>query len=181
MDQLCRGLVVHQTVSRPKTKDQRCLDVMDTVQEMIDEHKDQMPTALAKKLLDACMEEANASKRLHKLTWTMINSHANIVEVEDEPDFATVKLSSQTQTLIVEAVDALPDNPNGLGAKIQAIELPNHGMVLQGWVRHFTKQPLMPLVMVPSEGSPYGRTDCMVVVSSIVPYKMQKREREDDY
>jgi hypothetical protein len=170
------SLVVHQTVSRPKTK----FDVMDTVQEMIDEHKDQMPTALAKKLLDACMEEANASKRLHKLTWTMINSDAIIVEIEDEPDCATVKLSHVTQTLIVEAVDTLPDHPNGLGA-IPAIDLPNHGMVLQSWVRHFTKQPLMPIVMTPSECSPYGRPDRMVVVKSIVPYKMQKCESEDEY
>ena len=141
---------------------------MNTVQEMIDEHKDQMPTALAKKLLDACKEEANARKHLYKLTWTMVDSHAHVVEVQDEPDFADVKLSHKTQTLLVEAVDSLPDHPNGFGGKIDAMDLPNHGMVYKGWVDHFTKQPSTPLVVMP--GEVYGRTDLMVIVNSIVPY-----------
>ena len=76
---------------------------MNHVQELIDENKDKMPTALAKQLLDACKEEADATK-LYKLTWTMVDSHAHVVEVEDEPNHAEVKLSHKTQTLIVEAV-----------------------------------------------------------------------------
>ena len=49
-------------------------------------------------------EEADATKQLYKLTWTMVDSHAHVVEVEDEPNHAEVKLSHKTQTLIVEAV-----------------------------------------------------------------------------
>ena len=90
---------------------------MNRVQELIDENKEQMPMALAKVLLDACKEEADNTKQLHKLTWTMVDSHAHVVEVEDEPDFARVKLSHKTQTLIVNAVDQLPDHPNGHGGK----------------------------------------------------------------
>ena len=104
--------------------------------------------------------------------------HAHVVEVEDEPDFARVKLSHKTQTLIVNAVDQLPDHPNGHGGKICAMELPNHGMVLRGWVNHFTKQPSMPLVMMHCDDMAYGRTDYMVIVNSIVPYELQKRLRD---
>ena len=76
---------------------------MNRVQEMIDEHKDKMPTGLVMQLLNACKEEAEATKKLYKLTWTMVDSHAHVVEVEDEPNHAEVKLSHKTQTLIVEA------------------------------------------------------------------------------
>ena len=148
---------------------------MNRVQKLIDENKDKMPTALAKQLLDACKEEADSTKKLYKLTWTMVDSHAHVVEVEDEPDFARVKLSHKTQTLIVSAVDQLPDHPNGHGGKIRALELPNHGMVLQGWVDTFTNQPSMPRVMMPCDDMAYGRTDKMVIVNSIVPYCTSSR------
>ena len=119
---------------------------MNRMQELIDENMEQMPTALVKQLLDTCKEEAEATKQLYQVTWTMVDSHAHVVEVDDEPDFARVQLSHKTQTLIVEVVDDLPDHPNGHGGKIRAMELPNHGMVWKGWVNHFTKQPSMPLV-----------------------------------
>ena len=93
---------------------------MNRVQELIDENKEQMPTALAKVLLDACKEEADNTKQLYKLTWTMVDSHAHVVEVEDAPNHPEVKLSHKTQTLIVEAVDERPDNPNGHGGKISS-------------------------------------------------------------
>ena len=44
---------------------------MNRVQELIDENKEQMPTALANVLLDACKEEADNTKQLYKLTWTI--------------------------------------------------------------------------------------------------------------
>ena len=128
--------------------------------------------------MQACKEEADNTKQLYKLTWTMVDSHAHVVECEDEPDFASVKLYHNTQTLIVNAVDQLPDHPNGHGGKIPAMELPNHGLVLRGWVDHFTKQLSMPLVVMQCDSRPYGRTDCMVVVSSIVSYEAKKRLRE---
>ena len=45
---------------------------MNRVQELIDENKEQMPTALAKVPLDACKQEADNTKQLYKLTWTMV-------------------------------------------------------------------------------------------------------------
>ena len=122
---------------------------MNRVQELIDENMDKIPVALAKTLLDACKEEADNTKKLYKLTWTVVNSYAYVVEVDDEPDFAQVKQSHKTQTLIVRAIDDLFYHPNGFGRKVCSIELPDQGMVLQSWVEHFAKQPLTPLVIVP--------------------------------
>ena len=36
----------------------------------------------------------------------------------------------------------------------------------------------MPLVMKYSDTNPYGRTDYLVIVNSIVPYEAKKRLRE---
>ena len=47
---------------------------MNRVQELIDENKEQMPTALAKVPLDACKQEADNTKQLYKLTWTMVGA-----------------------------------------------------------------------------------------------------------
>ena len=75
----------------------------------------------------------------------------------------------------VKAVNHRPDHPNGFGGKIQTMDLPNHGMVFIGWVDHFAKQPSVPMVLMPCDSMSYGRTDCMVIVNSIEPY----REREE--
>eukprot|EP00966_Prymnesium_polylepis_P203050 4704224-Prymnesium_polylepis.1 len=40
---------------------------MDPVQEMIDEHKHEIPIALAKKLLDACKAEAEANESVEAM------------------------------------------------------------------------------------------------------------------
>ena len=151
--------------------------MMSKVQELIDERKRELPVDLVKELLDACKAEAEATKQLYKLTWTMVDSHAHVVEVKDEPDVARVKLSHKTQTLIVEKVDRLPKDPDGW--TIRAMELPDHGMVLKGWVEHFTKQPFDPLVLMPCDDLIGGATDRMVIVNSIVPYESHKRAREE--
>ena len=149
------------------------------IQDLVDEHKESMPTGLVTDVMKECQKAYDSQPKLYKLTWTMVDSHAHVVQVENEPDFARVKLSHKTQTLIVEKVDKRPDHPNGHGGKISTIEMPNHGMVIDGWINHFTKQPLIPLVMMPCESTPYGATDCMVIVNSIVPYEPRKREREE--
>ena len=156
------------------------MDHIRAIQEVVDEHKESMPTCVVTRVMDQyqCQKAYEATK-LYKLTWTMVDSHAHVVEVEDEPDVASVKLSHKTQTLIVEKVDRLPDHPNGHGGKISTMEMPNHGMVIDGWIDHFINQPLIPLVMMPCDGMPYGATSYMVIVNSIVPYEPRKRARED--
>ena len=143
---------------------------MDSIQEMIDEHKMEMSEALAKKLLDACMAKAEAEPKLYKLTWTTVNSHAHVVECEDEPDFPRVELSHQTQTLIVEAIDHLPDGE--YGGKVEASQLPNRGLVLKSWVTRST-----PFVMTPY--GCYDFKDHLEIIHTIEPYEPHKRAREE--
>jgi hypothetical protein len=136
------------------------------IQELVDQHREEMPMALMQK----CQEAYDTQPKLYKLTWTMVDSHAHIVVVEDEPDFARVELSHKTQTLIVEAVDGLPNHPNGHGGKLSTMEMPHYGMVVKSWL-----QMLKPTVMM--DNSTFGRKDYMVIIHSIEPYT-PKRSRE---
>ena len=50
-------------------------------------------------LLDACKEEADSIKKLYyKLTWTMVDSHAHVVEVEDQSNHAEVEATPHAST-----------------------------------------------------------------------------------
>ena len=68
-----------------------------------------------------------------------MDSHASTVEhVEDEEDIARVKLSHMTQTLIVEAVDELPDHlghADGVPRNMCAWRMPDYGMILKSWLK----------------------------------------------
>ena len=121
-------------------------------------------------LMQKCQEAYDTQPKLYKLTWTMVDSHAHIVVVEDEPDFARVELSHKTQTLIVEAVDGLPANPNGHGGKLSSMEMPHYGMVLKSWVEMSKPKVIM-------NDGPYDSKDHMVIIHSIEPYT-PKRPRE---
>ena len=148
---------------------------MSRVQELIDERMADLPVGLAKDLLEACKEEAEARPQLYQLTWTTVSSHASVEHVDDE-DFAQVKLSHQTQTLIVEAVDELADHPEpfshrhprGNPRKMCAGDMPHHGMVLKSWLKR----------AMPRVHAEYAVSDSMIVIHSIVPYEPHKRSRE---
>ena len=78
------------------------------IQEIVDAHKEQMPTGAVSAVMAECQKAYEAPKlKLYKLTWTTVDSHAHIERCEDQENFAAVKLSHQTQTLIVEAVEGL--------------------------------------------------------------------------
>ena len=77
---------------------------MNRVQEMIDEHRNEMPVSLAKDLLEACRDEAQAQPRLYKIKLTHVRATPFLTEVDGDPE-ASVKLCGATRTLIVEAVD----------------------------------------------------------------------------
>lgn len=142
--------------------------MMNRVQELIDENKDKIPTGLAKVLLDACKEEADATKQLYALTWTTVEAHAHVEHIEDDDDIAQVKLVPKTQTLIVEAMEHLPDHPeHGSPCKLKSIEMPHRGMVLASWTKLS-----MPRVIC-DEFDPSK----LVVIHSIVPYESKKRLR----
>jgi hypothetical protein len=152
---------------------------MSRVQELIDERMADLPVGLAKDLLEACKEEAEARPQLYQLTWTTVSSDvvldASVEHVDDE-DFARVKLSHQTQTLIVEAVDELADHPEpfshrhprGNPRKMCAGDMPHHGMVLKSWLKR----------AMPRVHAEYAVSDSMIAIHSIVPYEPHKRSRE---
>ena len=128
---------------------------MNRVQELIDENKAQMPTALAKRLLDACKAEADAKPKLYRIVVTRVTS---VVAIED--DTAVVKLQDLTQSLIVELVDRFD-----IRFGYDVLDLLGKGMLSEAWL----DKPV-PFVV--------NRDDHMLVVHSIVPY-VPKRAREE--
>ena len=84
------------------------MDHIRVIQEVVDAHKEDMPTGVTTRVMEECQKAYNESPELYKLTWTVVDSHSHIEHAEDEEDIACVKLSHKTQTLIVEAVDEQP-------------------------------------------------------------------------
>ena len=143
------------------------MDHVRKIQEIVDEHKEQLPTGVVTDVMEQCQKAYNALPNLYKLTWTVVTSHAHVIDMEDEPGFAEVELSPKTQTLIVEAVDCHPDDENG--CTISCMAMPNRGLILKSWVKDS-----MPLVM-----TNHDRRDDVTIIHSIVPYDQHKRAREE--
>ena len=145
------------------------MDHIRAIQEVVDVHKEIMPTGVTTRVMEECQKAYNESPELYKLTWTVVDSHAHVEHVEDEEDIANVKLSHKTQTLIVEAVDGLPDHPvYGVPSKMIAHDMPDYGMMLKSWLKLS-----MPRVM-------YMGEDSVRIIHSIVPYEPRKRSRDAD-
>ena len=138
------------------------------IQEVVDEHKDEMPTGVVTRVMAECQKAYEAAPKLYKLTWTVVDSHAHIEYCEDEDDleadFAAVKLSHQTQTLIVEAVN-LSDVPSSQRC---LTVLPLHGKMFKSWLK----------LAMPYGKSKDGCPGSMCIIHSIVPYEPRKRARD---
>ena len=155
------------------------MDHIRAIQEVVDEHKEAMPTGVVTRVMAECQKAYDLLPKLYQLTWTTVSSdvvlNASVEHVDDE-DFARVKLSHQTQTLIVEAVDELADHPEpfshrhpgGNPRKMCAGDMPHHGMVLKSWLKR----------AMPRVHAEYAVSDSMIVIHSIVPYEPHKRSRE---
>ena len=145
------------------------MDHIRVIREVVDAHKEDMPTGVTTRVMEECQKAYNELPELYKLTWTVVDSHAHVEHVEDEEDIANVKLSHKTQTLIVEAVNEVPDHPvYGVPSKMCALDMPNYGMMLKSWLKLS-----MPRVM-------YMGEDSMRIIHSIVPYEPRKRRRDPD-
>jgi hypothetical protein len=143
------------------------MDRIRAIQEHVDSHKEEIPTGVVAGVMAECQKAYEAQPKLYKLTWTTVDSHAHIDRCEDEEDVALVRLSPQIQTLIVDAVDYLPDHPlRAPPAKMHPVKMPHNGMVLKSWL----ELPMPHYIM-------HGE-DSMVVLHSIVPYEPHKRARE---
>lgn len=137
------------------------------IQELVDEHKESMPTGVVTAVMEECQKAYQTLPKLYKLTWTTVDSHAHVERCDDDEDIARVKLHAKTETLIVESVDHLPDHSDhGAPHVMCARAMPHHGMMLASWLK--LSMPIMRI----GEGS-------MVIVHSIVPYEPRKRAREE--
>ena len=145
------------------------MDHIRAIQEVVDAHKEDMPTGVTACVMEECQKAYNDLPELYTLTWTVVDSHAHIEHVEHEEDIARVKLSHKTQTLILEAVDGLPDHPvYGVPSKMIAHDMPDYGMMLKSWLKLS-----MPRVM-------YMGEDSVRIIHSIVPYEPRKRRCDAD-
>ena len=134
---------------------------MNPVQELIDEHMDQLPVSLAKKLLDACKAEAEAKPSLYRITFTKITYSARVMHEDEATEYADVQLQHYTQTMIVEAILRWSGR--------RPVDLLAEGKIEERWL----EQPL-PLVWGDEDDS------YKLVVSSIEPYDAaNKRARAD--
>ena len=139
------------------------------IQEIVDESKDKIPTGMVTNIMAECQKAHKAQPELYTLTWTTVDSHAHVQQVEGcgEEGVVCVTLEPKVQTLIVEAVDEEPLDPRGRpGWRVSGVEMPHHGMMLRSWLRL-----KMPHYVMHGE-------DSLVVLHSIVPYVSQKRARD---
>ena len=96
-------------------------------------------------------------KRLYKLTWTVVFSHAHIMAQLEHEDSVHVSLLEDTQTLIVEAVDRVP-------AGMRAIQMPHHqGEMLDSWTELSLPHVIREHRLL--------QKDSLCVIHSIVPYE----------
>ena len=58
------------------------------IQEVVDAHKEQMPTGVVTTVMEECQKVYDAQSKMYKLTWTVVDSHAHIEHIEDEEDIA---------------------------------------------------------------------------------------------
>ena len=143
------------------------MDHIRVIQEVVDAHKEDMPTGVTVCVMEECQKAYNELPELYKISWTMVDSHAYIDHVEDDQDIACDKLSHTTQTLIVEAIGELPDHPV-YGGKMRVQDMPNYGMMFKGWLKIQTPRVIM------------ARQDSVCIIHSIVPYESRKRTRDAD-
>ena len=99
-----------------------------TIQTLVDENRESMPTGLAVDLMNECQKAHKSQPKLYKLTWTVVNANAQ-VHCEEDDTHAEVQLSHKTQTLIVEAVDEQRPPLNRYGGPMQVFEMPDYGFV----------------------------------------------------
>ena len=78
--------------------------MMNRVQEMIDERRDELPVGLAKDLLDACKAEQDEKPKLYRVVLTKVTSESFVDHCDDECT-AEVKLQTVTLKPIVECLN----------------------------------------------------------------------------
>ena len=125
---------------------------------MIDERRDELPLELAKDLLDACKEEADAAPKLYRITYTTVIAVPHIDNCDDETT-AEVEMLSDTTKKIVEVAQNDCDS-------FDASDIHNllyHGRINMHFVGHVEREAPVKL-----HGYAMGRPT-VLIVHSIAP------------
>eukprot|EP00966_Prymnesium_polylepis_P254518 5881070-Prymnesium_polylepis.1 len=105
------------------------------IQELVDEHKQEMPTGVATALMQKCQEAYDAQPKLYKVSCAIVGN--------DKDD----NIFHETQTLIVEAVATasargeyyLEYHSDGtLRHRISRGKMPYHGLMPEQWLQKST-------------------------------------------
>eukprot|EP00966_Prymnesium_polylepis_P011204 257965-Prymnesium_polylepis.1 len=136
------------------------MEQITAIQELVDEHKQEMPTGVATALMQKCQEAYTTMSKLYKVSCAIVGN--------DKDD----NLNHETQTFLVEAVDAPEyyteyENDGTVRHRISHGKMPYHGLMPEKWL-----QKSRPFV-VESEDI-HGNTKLMVI-GSILPYKKRPR------
>ena len=61
------------------------MDHVRVIQEIVDAHKEEMPTGVVTDVMAECQKAYNDydAPKLYKLTWTTVNSHTHVEHVDD--------------------------------------------------------------------------------------------------
>ena len=67
------------------------MDHIRVIQDVVDAHKEDMPTGVTACVIEECQKAYNELPELYKLTWTVVDSHAHIEHVEYDVDIAWLR------------------------------------------------------------------------------------------
>lgn len=100
------------------------------IQEIIDEHKEQIPVGVVQNILAEC-QASYESNDLYKVKWTTVKSVAYMTYDDDE---YTPRVSQvhETHTGILQLQEVAPKNK--FGFPISSYELPDNGFMLKCWL-----------------------------------------------
>ena len=151
------------------------MEQINAIQELVDEHREEMPTGVAVRLMNECQAAHDAAPKLYLLTWTVVSSKACVGGTND----VDVKLSSDTQTLLVEAAGYVKHPTSKTGCLMSEWQMPRFGMVHKNWIRDEVGRTMPYIVKKDAMiGDPLG-ADCEIIVHSLVPYEPRNKRARD--
>jgi hypothetical protein len=141
---------------------------MNQVQELIDEHMNELPVSLAKKTLEACKEEADAKPKLYYLKMIKVQAITYMREIEGCEPFPAVQLINTKQGLIVELVERSVGDDH-------CVNLFEKGIINSSWLRFSFPHAID--FMPDGDGPEHA---CTIVIHSIKPFDgLKKRCRRE--
>ena len=149
------------------------MSLISDIQEYIDQHKAEIPTGVVEKLLEKCQEAYESEPKLYKVTVTEINADVKVYRECSEgccdPTTHKISMTHKKWELLLEKVnnEKIYDD----GAPLTHFEMVKKGFMPDNWLNR-----RMPIIQWGLLGS---RSDNMLIISSIVPYRKRPRDEEE--